>query len=110
MLCNFCLSEIEVGATCCPRCNAPYQRHGTSLGIKIRKWAVSGFLMFVSTLMLVDCVLHRLPGGSESSMKAPTAQGPDSPLPDMKGAAVRHLLATWASGKQLDAPTYRTGK
>jgi hypothetical protein len=100
MICPYCQHELSVVTMSCPRCGAEYPRSGMPFGMGLRVAAAAGAMMFVSSLILVDCVMNYLPGGSDSSMPAMAEQQSIRPPPDMKSPAVSAMLARWAAQQQ----------
>ncbi len=77
MICPFCQAGIDAGAMACPRCGAIHQGAGTGavLGLRLRTFVVAFVLLVITSLIMVDCVLHRLPhSGGPPAMKSADAQ------------------------------------
>ena len=77
MICPFCQAEIDPAAMSCRRCGAVYLGGGAGavLGLRLRTFVVAFVLLVITSLVMVDCVLHRLPGlGGPADMKSADAQ------------------------------------
>jgi uncharacterized paraquat-inducible protein A len=78
MICPYCQSALDVGRMSCPRCGAQYPVSGAALGVRLRTFAIAAVLLVITSLLMVDCVLHNLPRGGV--------------IPDMKSAEARREL------------------
>ena len=78
MICPFCQAALDPVAMSCPRCGAAYPASGGVLGLRLRSVAIAFVLLVITSLVMVDCVLHHLPGHALS--------------PDMKSSDVRRTL------------------
>jgi hypothetical protein len=77
MICPFCQAEIDPAGMSCGRCGAIYPGGGAGavLGLRVRTFALAFVLLLITSLIMVDCVLHRLPGsGGRPDMKSADAQ------------------------------------
>jgi len=68
MICPFCQAPLDPKATSCPRCAAAYPGGGSGVmaGFRFRTFLPVFILIFLLSLMLVNCVLDRLPGTSDT--------------------------------------------
>ena len=81
MICPYCQQDLDPVTLSCPRCGAAYPGGGGGavLGFRLRTLGVVFVLLVISSLMLVDCVLHHLPRsagqhGADAEMTAATKQ------------------------------------
>jgi hypothetical protein len=100
MICPYCQHELDVETMSCLRCGAEYPRRGHGLGMGARAFALTGAMLLVFSVMLVDCVLNHLPGGVDSTMPTGSDQLPYQLPPNLKSADVNQLLSRWAAGQQ----------
>lgn len=68
MNCPFCRADLDPRTMSCPRCGAEHPTGGTSvaLGFRLRSLFVAFMLILVMSLILVNCVLERLPSSSQT--------------------------------------------
>lgn len=76
MICPHCQSELAVEDFCCRRCGAPLRGLAAPFGLRLRTMAIAGVMLTITSLILVDCVLHHLPGGMAA--RTGIAQAPDT--------------------------------
>jgi hypothetical protein len=99
MICPYCQHDLEVDGLACPRCGAEFERRVAPFGIGLRLAAISGVLLLVFSVMLVDCVLNWLPGGPDSRF-ATLQQLQAAEPPDFRSAAVNGTLTRWSEHEQ----------
>ena len=75
MICPFCQAELDPGTLSCPRCGAahPGSRGGVILGLRLRTVGIAFVLLVITSLILVDCVMHQLPHGAFTPNSRTTA-------------------------------------
>ncbi len=68
MICPYCQADLDPSSLSCPRCGAAYPgaRGGAVLGLRLRMVGVAFVLLVITSLILVDCVLHALPQGGQA--------------------------------------------
>ena len=86
MICPFCQAELDPATMNCRRCAAAYPTGGAVLGLRFRSVAIAFVLLLVTSLILVNCVLHHLPNGQLT--------------PDMKSAEARRMLLMMQQNQQ----------
>lgn len=86
MICPFCQADLDPASMSCPRCGASYPVSAGALGLRLRTFAIAFILLLITSLILVECVLHRLPGSGLT--------------PDMKSAEARRTLLMLEQHKQ----------
>lgn len=89
MICPFCQADLDPKTLSCPRCGAAHPAGGGGamrFGLGLRTGLVSFFLLVVATLMLVTCVLGRVPPSGQS--------------PDMKSAQAQRALLMMMQHRQ----------
>ncbi len=80
MICPFCQADLDPRTMACPRCGAAYRGGGSGLvlSVRLRMLVLAFVTLVITSLVLVDCVLHRLPR--------------EGALPDMKSAEAQRAL------------------
>ena len=75
MICPYCQGELDTATMSCGRCGAAYPASGASLGLRLRGFAIAFVLLLITSLIMVDCVLHNLPrSGLAPDMRSTGAQ------------------------------------
>ncbi len=66
MICPFCQADLDATSLSCPRCGAAYPGAAggvAAFGFRLRTIGIGIVILLIATLMLVNCVLQRLPRG-----------------------------------------------
>ena len=101
MLCPFCQYDLNIEEMACPNCGAEFPRGGVWAGLRLRTLAISGGMLILASVILVDCVLNYLPGGRNSGFYAPgSPQAALGPGPDLKSPQLQQLLQSWQNNVQ----------
>lgn len=103
MLCPHCQAELDEDGEACPRCHAEFPTRSRNRGgvVKLRLLAVSGAMLMVTTLVLVDCVLNFAPNGRDSGTVAPSSpQASAGPPPNLKTSQAQAQLMMWRNQVQ----------
>ena len=68
MICPYCQADLDPTSMSCPRCGAAYPgaRGGAVLGFRLRMLGIAFVVLVITSLILVDCVLHALPAGGQA--------------------------------------------
>lgn len=75
MICPYCQAELDPTTMSCGRCGAAYPMSGASLGLRLRGFAIAFVLLVITSLIMVDCVLHNLPrSGLTPDTRSPQAE------------------------------------
>lgn len=102
MICPFCQCELDVELQHCPNCAAAVPHKGPEFGVKLRTLMVSGSMLLIATMILNNCVINYLPGGTHSAYFAPgSPQAALGPGPNMKSADAQALLQKWTNNQQM---------
>jgi hypothetical protein len=113
MICPYCQHDLEVETLSCPRCFAEYPRTSRPFGFGLRVTAAASAMLFVSTLIVVQCVVAYLPGGKHARLSADAKIFSGGTATNFKSAEVNELLARWASHQQnseMKLPAYNARK
>jgi hypothetical protein len=100
MICPYCQHELEVESLSCPRCLAAYPRAGAPFGTGVRVTVAAGAMMLVASLILVQCVVAYLPGGSHAVLSAQSKLFTGTQPPDFRSPDLDRTLGQWAAHQQ----------
>jgi len=74
MICPFCQATLDAKSMSCPRCGAAYPTSGTNvmMGLRLRPLLIGFIVLTLFSLMLVNCVVRRIPHASQATnMRSP---------------------------------------
>jgi hypothetical protein len=100
MICPYCQHDLEVETLSCPRCFAEYPQASRPFGFGLRMTAAAAAMMLASSLMVVQCVLPYLPGGTYAAIPANSAIFSGGTATNRKSPEVEKMLARWAGHQQ----------
>jgi hypothetical protein len=100
MICPYCRHDLDIQGLSCPRCFAEYPRAARPFGFGLRISAAAGAMLFVSMMILSQCVFTYMPGGAHAVLPARSTIFSGTQPPDFRSFEVDRQSGIWASGKQ----------